>query len=268
MKGTKKFISPGAWFSMQYPANWNEFEDEQDVFLFYNPNEWTGNFRISAYRGDAVDYGARTVRWELSKNLSAQAVTIGKHPCAYVKEEIVEQSKCYTNHFWTVGIDDLVFECSFTTCSGLSTMEAEAIIASLEVRHPGVKYPVEVIPIRISEIYQIDEAYNWAEKNIKKMFNTDFQGSEADIKWLQKLADTLAPKKREPWIAIGIVLCVIYENETNGVEWCTLIGENREVPVLVNVETGQYIDPMKLIWRHIKAGELCQLTNIYNEMNV
>ena len=23
----KKFISPGAWFSMNYPSDWNEFED-------------------------------------------------------------------------------------------------------------------------------------------------------------------------------------------------------------------------------------------------
>ena len=47
MEQSKKFISPGAWFSMTYPADWNEFEDGEGSFLFYNPNEWTGNFRIS-----------------------------------------------------------------------------------------------------------------------------------------------------------------------------------------------------------------------------
>ena len=26
MKQGKKYISPGAWFSMVYPADWNEFE--------------------------------------------------------------------------------------------------------------------------------------------------------------------------------------------------------------------------------------------------
>ena len=35
----KKFISPGAWFSMNYPSDWNEFEDGEGSFLFYNPDE-------------------------------------------------------------------------------------------------------------------------------------------------------------------------------------------------------------------------------------
>ena len=43
----KKFISPGAWFSMNYPSDWNEFEDGEGSFLFYNPDVWSGNFRIS-----------------------------------------------------------------------------------------------------------------------------------------------------------------------------------------------------------------------------
>ncbi len=30
----KKFISPGAWFSMNYPSDWNEFEDGEGSFLF------------------------------------------------------------------------------------------------------------------------------------------------------------------------------------------------------------------------------------------
>ena len=64
MKQGKKFISPGAWFSMVYPADWNEFEDGEGSFLFYNPNEWTGNFRISAYKGSAT-YGKEAVEQEL-----------------------------------------------------------------------------------------------------------------------------------------------------------------------------------------------------------
>ena len=27
---TKKYISPGGWFSLQYPDTWNEFEDEEE----------------------------------------------------------------------------------------------------------------------------------------------------------------------------------------------------------------------------------------------
>ena len=27
-----KYISPGSWFSLEYPAGWNEFEDTEDSF--------------------------------------------------------------------------------------------------------------------------------------------------------------------------------------------------------------------------------------------
>ena len=46
----KKFISPGSWFAFSYPDTWFEFSEEPDCFLFYNPEKWDGNFRISAYR--------------------------------------------------------------------------------------------------------------------------------------------------------------------------------------------------------------------------
>ena len=72
----KKFISPGAWFSMNYPSDWNEFEDGEGSFLFYNPSEWTGNFRISAYKGNAM-YGREVTRQELKDNPSAVSVKIG-----------------------------------------------------------------------------------------------------------------------------------------------------------------------------------------------
>ena len=65
----KKFISPGAWFSINYPADWNEFEDGEGSFLFYNPDEWTGNFRISAYKGES-GFGFDALQQELRENTS------------------------------------------------------------------------------------------------------------------------------------------------------------------------------------------------------
>ena len=61
----KKYISPGAWFSLEYPDNWCEFEDSEDCFLFYNPDKWTGNFRISAYRGNSSAYANECLEDEL-----------------------------------------------------------------------------------------------------------------------------------------------------------------------------------------------------------
>ena len=131
MKQGKKYISPGAWFSMVYPADWNEFEDGEGSFLFYNPNEWTGNFRISAYKGDTA-YGRESVKQELKENTSATLVKIGRLDCAYSKEMFEEEGTYYTSHLWIAGIDDVAFECSFTVRKGEPVAEAESIIASLE----------------------------------------------------------------------------------------------------------------------------------------
>ena len=87
----KKFISPGAWFTMIYPSTWSEFEDGEGSFLFYNPDVWTGNFRISAFKADAaargsINYGREAVKQELKDNPSASLVKVGRLECAYSKE--------------------------------------------------------------------------------------------------------------------------------------------------------------------------------------
>lgn len=45
----KKFISPGAWFTMIYPSTWSEFEDGEGSFLFIIPTYGQGifEFRLS-----------------------------------------------------------------------------------------------------------------------------------------------------------------------------------------------------------------------------
>ena len=58
-----KYISPGGWFSLEYPATWCEFEDTEETFLFYNPNKWSGNFRISAYKDAAKDYARQCIAY-------------------------------------------------------------------------------------------------------------------------------------------------------------------------------------------------------------
>mgnify|MGYP000207007767 CR=1 FL=1 len=188
MEQSKKFISPGAWFSMTYPADWNEFEDGEGSFLFYNPNEWTGNFRISAFKGNAT-YGKDSIKQELKENPSATPVRIGRLECAYSKEMFEEEGVYYTSHLWITGMDEVAFECSFTVKKGEPAVEAEKIIASLETRKEGVKYPAEIIPVRLSEIYQINEAYEWVDTTVKELLKKDFQGAEEDIAKMQQMME-------------------------------------------------------------------------------
>lgn len=252
---------------MMYPATWSEFEDGEGSFLFYNPAQWTGNFRISAYKGNAT-YGDDAVRQELKENQSAAATTIGNHRCAYSREMFEENGAYYTSHLWIVGIGNIAFECSFTVNKGDSPADAEAIIASIEVRKEGVKYPAEIIPVRLSEIYQINEAYEWVASSVKEQLKKDFQGTEADLENMQKLIDsnTIPPKKKEAWTSLGITLCAIIANEVDGLEWMTLIDGNREAPILQNSTTMECIDPMKLVWSKVKAGEAFNLVEVYKEI--
>lgn len=267
MEQGKKFISPGAWFSMTYPAGWNEFEDGEESFLFYNPNEWTGNFRISAFKGNAT-YGRDSIRQELKENPSAALIKIGRLDCAYSKEMFEEEGAYYTSHLWITGVGEIALECSFTVKKGESVAEAERIIASLEVRKEGVKYPAEIIPVRLSEIYQINEAYEWVDSTVKEEQKKDFQGAEEDIAKMQQIMDKggISPKKKEVWLAFGMVLCIIFANEADGMEWRTLVDGNREAPVLLNTSTGEWIDPMKLVWSKVKAGEKVNLTEVYSAL--
>ena len=76
-----KYISPGSWFSLEYPNDWREFEDEEDSFLFYNPEKWNGNFRISAYRGKSAKYAQDCMADELQQNQSARREQAGPWAC-------------------------------------------------------------------------------------------------------------------------------------------------------------------------------------------
>ena len=143
---------------------------------------------------------------------------------------------------------------------GEPVAEAESIIASLEVRRAGQKYPAEIIPVRLSEIYRINEAYEWVCTTVKEQLKKDFQGQEEDIANMQQVIDSgsIGAKKKEVWLSLGITLCVILANEVDGLEWRTLIDGNREAPVLTSVAGDTVIDPMKLVWSKVKVGEPLQ----------
>jgi len=258
---------------MIYPATWIETEGSEDTFLFYDPVNWNGNFRISAYRkdpklSDAKFFGKDSVRQELKTNETASAIKVGKYDCAYSKEMFQEEGVYYVSHIWIVDGGNLSFECSFTVSKGGEVTDAIHIIESLDVREEGQKYPAELIPIRVSEISLVDESYEWTMSVVKKQLKKDFQGVEEDLTKIQSVIESgmFTPKQRDAWVAIGIAVCVILSNEIEGFEWMTLIDGNRETPVLQYVRTQQIIDPMRLVWSKIKAGEHCDVTEEYKNI--
>ena len=73
----------------------------------------------------------------------------------------------------------------------------------------------------------------------------------------------IGSKKKEEWLAIGITVCIILTNEVEGMEWKTLIDGNREAPVLQYKD--RIIDPLKLAWSKVKAGEPCNVIEEYKK---
>jgi hypothetical protein len=263
----KKFISPGAWFSLIYPSSWNEFEDAEDSFLFYNPNKWTGNFRISAYRDDRNNgYGKESVDYELKQNKNSSQVKLGELVCAYSKEMFQEEGSYYVTHVWIIGIGNVAFECTFTVPRGNDIIEAEEIISSLKA-YPKGKQINEIIPIRVLEINVVNEAFDWASSTIKKQIKKDFTSSEEDIAKIQQMLDSSSfkPQQREVWESFGIAFGTIIENQIDGMEWVTVINGNKEIPGLRFKESKLIIYPSEIIWNLVRAGQPCDLNAIFQD---
>jgi hypothetical protein len=186
---------------------------------------------------------------------------VGSWDCAYSSESFQENGVWYTTHIWVTGRGEISVECSFTVAKGESPKAGEAIIASLKVRNASDKPVKEVIPVRILEINQINENYDWAVSTVKKQLTKDFTGTAADLENLQKVIDSgrFNPKQRQAWESFGTAFGVILVNEMDGMEWVTVIDGQKESPALRFRDSKVMVNPISLIWDKAKSGQPCDL---------
>lgn len=269
----KKFISPFGWFSLEYPAAWHEFEDMEGSFLFYDPEKWTGNFRISSFQANpkkpgANRYAEETLREELKENPSAQRVQVGSWDCAYSSETFQEEGAYYTTHLWITGTGNIVFECSFTVAKEGDKTPGEEIIKTLEARNNGKVYPKEIIPIRIMEIGMINEAYDFTARTVKKIMKKDFTATAEDIAKIDFVMQNGEFQSGQKAIfgSFGLAFGTILENEIDGMEWVTVIDGEREYAVLRFRDTDLTIDVESLVTDKIAKGEPCRLTEEFKNI--
>lgn len=264
----KKYISPGGWFSLEYPTNWNEFEDEEDTFLFYDPNKWNGNFRISATKGKDSRYGDECVRSELKENPSAVITAIGKVQCAFSSESFRENGNVYTSYIWVMDYGTICIDCSFTTIKNGEKSIAEDIIHTIYVPKSQNGFHKELIPIRILEVGEINAAYGRAEKTIKKELKTDFTGEEDDIAKLQQIIDSekFKPQQKEIWSDFALTFGSIMVNEMEGMEWKTFVDGSTECPVLQFMNSNLIINPVDHIYNKVKQNEQIDLIAEYEKI--
>lgn len=264
----KKFISPGGWFSFEYPSKWNEFEDSEDCFLFYNPDKWTGNFRISSYKDASVSFGKESIDYELECNKAARKIKVGDWECAYSCEDFNDNGQEYTTHLWVTGKQNLSFECSFTVLKGDDIKEAKEIISTIKIRDDKDNTLREIIPIRLLEIEEVNSGYEWAVTTIKKQLTKDFTSQEKDLKSIQSIIDggKLNKKQRNVWENIGIAFASILINEIDGMEWVTIIENKKEYPALQFKKSELIVKPTQLIWEAINGEKQCDINKIYNNI--
>ncbi len=262
---TKKYISPGGWFSLRYPETWNEFEDEEGSFLFYNPEKWVGNFRISVFKDTSLSYANEVLADERKWNTSAQDVKVGSWECVYSCENFTESGEDYVTHLWMTGSLDTVAECSFSTLPGAPKELAESIIASLELRDQKKQYPKECIPIRVLEINEVNEAFEWATSQIKKNLKKDFSSVEQDIERIQQMINNneYTSNQKDVWMAFGIAFGTILVNEIDGMDWVTVMDGRQEYPALRFRQTKVVVDLRNLIYERLRSGGRCDLRKEY-----
>lgn len=265
---SKKFIAPGGWFEMTYPASFQEDEDSQEAFLFYDPASWSGNFRISAYRGPDPGYAQACLREELQSARGAVKVMVGPYECAYQRHDYKEDGMEYADHSWVMGKGDLAFYVSFACERKASNQVALDIISSLTPRDPGKKYPPETIPVRLLEIQEIDEGYDRIQRAVKQRFTKDFRGEEEDVALLDRLVKEggLSTSKRDVWVDLGITLLAIICNQYEGYEWQTLVDQDREAPVLLETFSGKIWDPKTLVWDRVQKGQTPDMQLLLQEI--
>lgn len=263
----KKYISPGSWFSFEYPDTWHEFEDEAGSFLFYNPNSWTGNFRISAVMDNSPDFARNALRDELAQYSDAKLVTIGRHEFAYSRETFQEGNEWYTSHFWVTGYKQMAVYATFTCAKGSPIEEAKQTIASLYLMNPNKPQCHEVIPVRLMEISFINEAYERIQKEVKQELKKDFSAVDVatGIANLQRLVDE-GKMKLNPYTIdrLALVLGCFLTDELDGVEWVSVIDGRNEYPALSM--NGQVVNPTERLATYITRQGKCDLREVYEEL--
>ena len=218
----KKFISPGSWFAFAYPEEWFEFSEEADCFLFYNPEKWDGNFRISAYRDASSSFGDLMMRQAL-KASGAKLSKVGHWETIYSAESFTEQLVEYVTHRWTIGCGQTCVECSFTeeAQSGKAFGMVNALIASLEILQPRDTFHNQYIPVRVSEVDLIESCYATIEELGMKIFKERFRDFDYNVRLLQKLsqrAELAEQLGADAGAVMGVVLCALLTESVDGLE--------------------------------------------------
>lgn len=242
----KTFIAPESWFSFDYPDNWSEFEEDSEDFLFYNPDNWSGNFRISAYRGKGKDYGRCCMEEEL-KHAGASLIQIGRWKAVQTEEHFSDAGAPYVGWYWTIGQGCTCVECSFVAPAGAKADAGRKMVETLTINAPGVLFQDRLVTLRLAEIAEIEEAYARVEQWVKESAKAGLADFRKGMEVLQRLIDKGETKAlgADAYAVLGLTFCAMLAEEYDGFEWKTYVDGHQESAVLVRAD-GMRIRPEQL----------------------
>jgi hypothetical protein len=115
----KTFTSQNGWFTLTLPADWEEYGDEDDNYVFCNAKTSTGNFRITRFRWTELvdaneDKAAQYIVEELRENEGAIKLNLGDYECAFYKQDLLQNADKLLIYYWATDQKNNLFVCSFT----------------------------------------------------------------------------------------------------------------------------------------------------------
>ena len=124
---------------------------------------------------------------------------------------------------------------------------------------------MEIIPIRVLEIGEVNAAYEWASNTVKKTLTKDFTAQESDIVRIQQVMDggKIQLNQRTAWESLGYAFGFILVNEMDGLDWVTVVQGKKEYPALQFKGSDLLIDPAGLVWNAIKSHQKVDLKAEY-----
>ena len=137
-----EFTSDNNWFSLKLPENWAEYDDEENVFAFFNTEKWSGNLRITHFRWEDEDAGddkaLSHIQSALNDNPDAVSVKLNAWDATFYSKETTDGGIIY---YWIIGSKNDLFICSFsfdkpflnTTWHNDELIVVKEIIGSLKI---------------------------------------------------------------------------------------------------------------------------------------
>jgi hypothetical protein len=120
----KTFIADNKLFKLDLPEDWDQYDDEDDddnAYAFFNAKspEWRGNLRITLFIGKPLSGKASSmvsdiIESQLYENDKAERIKIANFDCAHYKDQIEDDDEELSIWYWTFGVDNILFICSFT----------------------------------------------------------------------------------------------------------------------------------------------------------